>query len=158
MLHLLWTKSTDNYKEFWRWRINPKPSNSKSRDFMTFSGRFKRPTRWIWHKGLGLKDMNLLNYCLKAILYSYFHYYCLFSLFTPARFAISLGVVNMRVNKYILTHGAEASLRSCQLCSHSRTSQRFMEPEGSLPPSQEPSTGPYPQPDWSNPHHLILTL
>jgi hypothetical protein len=32
-----------------------------------------------------------------------------------------------------LTHGAEPFLRSCQLCSHSRTSQHFMEPEGSLP-------------------------
>jgi hypothetical protein len=41
-----------------------------------------------------------------------------------------------------LTHGAEPFLRSCQLCSHSRNSQNFMEPEGSLPHSQEPSTGP----------------
>jgi hypothetical protein len=32
-----------------------------------------------------------------------------------------------------------------------------MEPEGSLPRSQEPSTGPYPEPDRSNPHHLILS-
>jgi hypothetical protein len=52
-----------------------------------------------------------------------------------------------------LTHGAETFLRSCQLSSHSRTSQHFMEPESSLPRSQEPSTGPYPEPDRSNPYH-----
>jgi hypothetical protein len=28
-----------------------------------------------------------------------------------------------------LTHGAEPFLRSCQLCSHSRNSQRFMKPK-----------------------------
>jgi hypothetical protein len=28
-----------------------------------------------------------------------------------------------------------------------------MEPEGSLPCSQEPSTGPYTEPDQSNPYH-----
>jgi hypothetical protein len=33
-----------------------------------------------------------------------------------------------------------------------------MEPEGSLPRSQEPSTGPYPKPDESNPYHPILSL
>jgi hypothetical protein len=60
---------------------------------------------------------------------------------------------------YLLTHGAERFLRSCQLCRDSRTSQRFMEPEGSLPPSQEPSTGPYPEPDGSNsPHPIPLRL
>jgi hypothetical protein len=31
---------------------------------------------------------------------------------------------------YLLTYGAEPFLRSHQLCSHSRTSQHFMEPEG----------------------------
>jgi hypothetical protein len=37
-------------------------------------------------------------------------------------------------------------------------SQDFMEPEGSLPCLQEPSTGPYPEPDQSNPYHPILSL
>jgi hypothetical protein len=41
-------------------------------------------------------------------------------------------------------------LRSCQLCTYSRTSQHFMEPESSLPCSQDPSTGPDPQPDRSS--------
>jgi hypothetical protein len=39
---------------------------------------------------------------------------------------------SLYIYTYLLTHGAEAFLRSCQLCSHSRTPQRFMEPEGSL--------------------------
>jgi hypothetical protein len=43
---------------------------------------------------------------------------------------------------YLLTYGAEPFLRSRQLYSYSRTSQYFMEPEGSLPCSQEPSTVP----------------
>jgi hypothetical protein len=33
-----------------------------------------------------------------------------------------------------------------------------MQPEGSLPRSQEPSTGPYPEPDRSSPYHPILSL
>jgi hypothetical protein len=65
----------------------------------------------------------------------------------------SQSLISTYLLTYLLTHGAERFLRSCQLCSHSRSSQRFIEPEGSLPPSQEPSTGPYPEPDRSNPHH-----
>jgi hypothetical protein len=55
-----------------------------------------------------------------------------------------------------LIHAADPFLRSHQLCSYSRTSQEFMESEGSLPCSQEPSTGPYPQPDRSSPYHPII--
>jgi hypothetical protein len=33
-----------------------------------------------------------------------------------------------------------------------------MEPEGSLPCLQGPSTGPYPEPDQSNPYHPKLSL
>jgi hypothetical protein len=33
-----------------------------------------------------------------------------------------------------------------------------MEPEGSLPCSQEPSTDPYPEPDQSSPYYPILSL
>jgi hypothetical protein len=57
--------------------------------------------------------------------------------------------------RYSLIHGAEPFLRSRQLCSYSRTSQHFMELERSLPCSQEPSTGPYPEQDQSNPIHTI---
>jgi hypothetical protein len=56
-----------------------------------------------------------------------------------------------------LTYGAEPFLRSCQLCSHSRTSQHFKEPEGSSPCSQESSISPYPEPDQSGPYQSILS-
>jgi hypothetical protein len=56
------------------------------------------------------------------------------------------------------THGADRFLRRWELFSYSRTSQQFMEPEYLLPCSQEPSTGPYPEPDQFNASHLIPFL
>jgi hypothetical protein len=60
--------------------------------------------------------------------------------------------------KKVLTYGVWPLLRSCQLCSYSRTSQHLMEPESSLPCSQESSTGLYPESDRSTPYHPILSL
>jgi hypothetical protein len=57
-----------------------------------------------------------------------------------------------------LFHGAEPFLRSRQLCTYTSASQHFMKFEGSLPCSQEPSTGPYPEPDQFSPYHSILSL
>jgi hypothetical protein len=48
------------------------------------------------------------------------------------------------VKRYNELRGAEPFLRSRQLCSCLRTSQNFMEREGSLPCSQEPCSGSYP--------------
>jgi hypothetical protein len=41
-----------------------------------------------------------------------------------------------------LTHGTEPFLRSCQLCSYSRTSQHFMESEGSYRVNKSPPLVP----------------
>jgi hypothetical protein len=48
-------------------------------------------------------------------------------------------LIMLVIHASCLTYGAEPFLRSRQLCSPSRTSQHFMEPEGSIPCSQEPS-------------------
>jgi hypothetical protein len=56
----------------------------------------------------------------------------------------------------VLTYSRNSVLlRSRHLCSYLRTSQHFKELEGSLPCLQEPSTGPYPEPDRSSPYHTI---
>jgi hypothetical protein len=52
----------------------------------------------------------------------------------------------------------QSFLKNRQWCSYSRISQHFMEPEGSLQCSQEPSTGPYPERDRSSPYHPVISL
>jgi hypothetical protein len=55
-------------------------------------------------------------------------------------------------------HGAEFFLGNPNSRNGHRVSQHFMEPEDSLPCSQEPSSGPCPEPDESSPCHPILFL
>jgi hypothetical protein len=55
-------------------------------------------------------------------------------------------------------HGAESFLRSWQSLSQSGNFLPFMEPEGSLPCTQQPATGPYPEPDEFSPHLPTLFL
>jgi hypothetical protein len=44
------------------------------------------------------------------------------------------------------------------LHSYSKMSQYIIEPEVLLPCSQEPATGPYPEPNESNPYYPVLFL
>jgi hypothetical protein len=44
------------------------------------------------------------------------------------------------------------------LRSYSKFYQHFMEPKDSLPCSQEPATGPYPEPGQSSPYLFILSF
>jgi hypothetical protein len=60
----------------------------------------------------------------------------------------------------VLTNSTEQS-PSWEADSHSASQQNsrpFMEPEGSLQCSQQPATGPYPEPDASNPQLPTLFL
>jgi hypothetical protein len=43
-------------------------------------------------------------------------------------------------------------------CAAAQELPGIMEAEGLVPCSQEPSTGPYPEPDYISPYHLILPL
>jgi hypothetical protein len=59
---------------------------------------------------------------------------------------------------YFLTYGAEPSSEAANCAATQELPSIFKEPEGSSPCSQEPSTGPYPQPDRFSPYHPILSL
>jgi hypothetical protein len=70
-------------------------------------------------------------------------------------------VTSQKTEQFVSTQHAfwlPLLMKLSQFCSYSRISQHFMEPEGSLSCSQEPSTGPYHETDQSNPYHLILSL
>jgi hypothetical protein len=89
---------------------------------------------------------------LTAVIIVEYHGYQLLTKFYP------IAALKVTSIYHSLTHGAEPFLGSCQLSSHSRNSQHFMETKDSLRCSQEPSTGPYPGPGQSNPYHPILSL
>jgi hypothetical protein len=67
--------------------------------------------------------------------------YCLNQL----RYRVLLGKKTSELYQKLTTYlqGAEIFLKSLQSLIYSKTSEHFMEPEGSLPCSQKPSTGHY---------------
>jgi hypothetical protein len=56
------------------------------------------------------------------------------------------------------THWLMELSPSWEAANCAATFQHFMKPDGSLPCSQQPSTGPYPEPDQFNPYHPIPSL
>jgi hypothetical protein len=61
-------------------------------------------------------------------------------------------------NYFHYLHGADRFLGSRHFRTYSKISQHFIEHGGSLLCSQEPSCGPYPEPDQTSPYHPILSL
>ena len=70
------------------------------------------------------------------------------------KFSVTIQQALTHLLTYLL-HGAGSFLRSYLVCSWSRNSPRFMEPEGSSPHSQASATCPYPEPSQSSSHILI---
>jgi hypothetical protein len=58
----------------------------------------------------------------------------------------------------LTNYGAEPFLRNASCAATEEFFQHFMEPEGSLICSQEPSTGPYSEPDEYSTYQSILPL
>jgi hypothetical protein len=63
-----------------------------------------------------------------------------------------------RKEHHHLTSWSWALLEETQIVQLLKNFKKSMEPEGSLPCSQEPSSGPYPEADWSSPYNLNLSL
>ena len=63
----------------------------------------------------------------------------------------SIAIFSTKECKYTTFHCAESCLRNWQLLSYSKNLPYLIEPEGSLPHSQQPITCSYPEPDRSSP-------
>jgi hypothetical protein len=145
----------------------PDHSPSSSAEVKTVGAIIPLHSRSQWQHGLRLEPLSLvwalgswvpnpLEACSSLCVYSMFVLSCVQA--AALRRADPPSKESYRQCIGLLTYGAEPFLRSCQLCNHSGISQNFMEPESSSPYSQEPSTGPYPEPHRSSPYHPILSL
>jgi hypothetical protein len=56
---------------------------------------------------------------------------------------------------YLLPYGAKPFLRSCQFTGTQELPSTLWNPTDHYRCSQEPSNGPYPEPDRSSPHHPL---
>jgi len=66
-----------------------------------------------------------------------------------------LGVITFSLRQY---YPQGTVLLEKLIVTQSKNSLPFMQHEGSLPCSQEPATGPYPEPDEFSPYHHILFI
>jgi hypothetical protein len=116
----------------------------------------------IWRQDLTCCNRcKFLGWVLGAYIYMIIHNYLNYlKLICKAQTAImrrnvwsDLASANIVKLHHTLAHGAEPFFRRRQLCTYSWTSQHCMEPEGSIPCPQKPSTGPYSEPE--NPIHTI---
>jgi len=80
---------------------------------------------------------------------------------TSSEMVLPLTCASLRVTSTVQTGIATNFMGQSPSCednnrSASKKFPDFMDPEGSLPCSQEPATGPYPKPDGSSPHLSTL--